>query len=97
MYSSFFGDKKSATGCISLIRLVATGDLRIRSHITESETYQPPELEVGDEILKGKFKNSPAKIKGFTKDKHNQPVLKTNKGDVQLFKPRVSKLVDGDK
>lgn len=59
----------------------------------DSDKYQPPELEVGDEILKGKFKNSPAKIKGFTKDKHNQPVLKTNKGDVQLFKPRVSKLV----
>ena len=97
MYSSFFGNKKSAAHCISLIRLVATGDLRIRYHITESESYQPPELEVGDKILKGKFKNSPAEIKGFTKDKHNQPVLKTNKGDVQLFKPRISKLGDGDK
>ena len=59
----------------------------------ESISYQPPELTVGDKILKGKFKNSPAEIKGFTKDKHNQPVLKTNKGDVQLFKPRVAKLM----
>jgi len=58
-----------------------------------SDSYQPPELNVGDKILKGKFKNSPAEIKGFTKDKHNQPVLKTNKGDVQLFKPRVGKLM----
>ena len=67
--------------------------MKINEIITESVSYQPPELEVGDEILKGKFKNSPAKIKGFTKDQHNQPVLKTNKGDVQLFKPRISKLV----
>jgi hypothetical protein len=60
---------------------------------TESESYQPPELHTGDKILKGKFKNSPAEIKGFKKDKHNQPVLKTNKGDVQLFKPRVVKIM----
>ena len=59
----------------------------------DEESYQPPELHTGDKILKGKFKNSPAEIKGFKKDKHNQPVLKTNKGDVQLFKPRVSKLI----
>ena len=64
--------------------------MKINEIITES--YQPPELEVGDKILKGKFKNSPAEIKGFKKDKHNQPVLKTNKGDVQLFKPRIAKL-----
>ena len=66
--------------------------MKINEIITES--YQPPELEVGDKILKGKFKNSPAEIKGFKKDKHNQPVLKTNKGDVQLFKPRIVKLED---
>jgi hypothetical protein len=62
-------------------------------HLVAEESYQPPELEVGDKILKGKFKNSPAEIKGFKKDKHNQPVLKTNKGDIQLFKPRVVKLM----
>ena len=61
--------------------------------LPESESYQPPELHTGDKILKGKFKNSPAEIKGFKKDKHNQPVLKTNKGDIQLFKPRVTKLM----
>ena len=66
--------------------------MKINEIITESESYQPPKLEVGDKILKGKFKNSPAEIKGFKKDKHNQPVLKTNKGDVQLFKPRIAKL-----
>lgn len=67
--------------------------MKANEFINEAESYQPPELEVGDEILKGKFKNSPAKIKGFTKDKHNQPVLKTDRGDVQLFKPRITKLM----
>lgn len=60
----------------------------------EANSYQPPELNVGDKILKGKFKNSPAEIKGFTTDQHNQPVLKTNKGSVPLFKPRVAKLMN---
>ena len=67
--------------------------MRASEFIAEADSYQPPSLSVGDKILKGKFKNSPAEIKGFTKDKHNQPVLKTNKGDVQLFKPRVAKLM----
>ena len=71
--------------------------MKINEIITESESYQPPELHTGDKILKGKFKNSPAEIKGFKKDKHNQPVLKTNKGDVQLFKPRVTKLMTEEK
>jgi len=71
--------------------------MKINEIITEgAETYQPPELAVGDKILKGKFKNSPAEIKGFKKDKHNQPVLKTNKGDVQLFKPRLKKLMTNE-
>ena len=67
--------------------------MKAHEFINEADSYQPPELNVGDKILKGKFKNSPAEIKGFTTDKHNQPVLKTNKGDVQLFKPRVEKLM----
>ena len=62
-------------------------------HLVAEDSYQPPTLHTGDKILKGKFKNSPAEIKGFKKDKHNQPVLKTNKGDIQLFKPRVTKLM----
>lgn len=62
-------------------------------HLVAEDSYTPPTLHTGDKILKGKFKNSPAEIKGFKKDKHNQPVLKTNKGDIQLFKPRVTKLM----
>ena len=67
--------------------------MRAKEFIVEADSYSPPTLNVGDRILKGKFKNSPAEIKGFTQDKHNQPVLKTDRGDVQLFKPRVAKLM----
>ena len=59
---------------------------------TESETLNPPSITVGDEVKVGKFKNSKATVKGFTKDEHGQPVLKTDKGDKPLYKPRVSKL-----
>ena len=63
--------------------------------IHEIASYTPPMLSVGDIVMKGKFKNSPAEIKGFIKDKHNQPILKTNKGPISLFKPRVAKLIEG--
>ena len=65
-------------------------------HLVAEDSYTPPTLHTGDKILKGKFKNSPAEIKGFGKDKHNQPTLRTTKGDIQLFKPRVTKLMDKD-
>jgi hypothetical protein len=42
--------------------------------------------------MTGKFKNRKAEVKGFTTDDHNQPVLKTTKGDQKLFKPRILKL-----
>ena len=58
----------------------------------DKKSYQPPEIEVGDTVLVGKFKNRKAEVKGFKTDEHNQPVLKTNKGDQKLFKPRIAKL-----
>ena len=48
-----------------------------------------PKIEIGDEILVGKFKNRKAVVTGFTTDENNQPVLKTTKGDQKLFKPRI--------
>ena len=53
-----------------------------------------PKIEIGDEILVGKFKNRKAVVTGFTTDENNQPVLKTTKGDQNLFKPRIVKLMD---
>lgn len=60
--------------------------------VQESKSYQPPELNVGDEVKVGKWKNRKTEITGFKKDENNQPVLKTTKGDQKLFKPRISKL-----
>ena len=65
------------------------------SDIFEAETLELPDIEVGDDVMVGKFKNRKAKVTGFTKDDHNQPVLKTTKGEQKLFKPRLSKLEEG--
>lgn len=58
------------------------------------EELKLPTLKVGDEMMVGKFKNRKATIKGFTTDKHGQPVAKTDKGDQQIFKGRIKKLMD---
>lgn len=65
----------------------------VADQLTEEE-ISLPDLETGDELMVGKFKNRKATIKGFKKDKNNQPVAKTDKGDQQIFKGRVKKLMD---
>lgn len=70
--------------------------MKIHDIISEADSYQPPEIEVGDEVKIGKFKNRKAEVKGITLDKNDHPVLKTTKGDQQLFKPRISKLMPND-
>jgi hypothetical protein len=59
----------------------------------ENKPLNISDLNIGDELLIGKFKNRKATIKGLTKDNLNQPILKTNKGDQKLFKPRIVKLI----
>ena len=67
--------------------------MRLFEFIREAKkSYQPPEINIGDEVKVGKFKNRKAEVKGFKTDDNNQPVLKTTKGDQKLFKPRISKL-----
>jgi hypothetical protein len=67
----------------------------VEEAVNEAEdTLTLPKISVGDEVMVGKFKNRKAEVKGFSKDDHNQPVLKTTKGDQKLFKPRLSKLMD---
>jgi len=67
--------------------------MKINDIINESkDTLKLPNIDVGDEVKVGKFKNRKAEVTGFDKDEHGQPVLKTTKGDQKLFKPRVSKL-----
>lgn len=69
--------------------------MRAKDFLSETEkSLTPPTINVGDEVRVGKYKNKRAEVKGFTKDENNQPVLKTNKGDQKLFKPRLAKLMD---
>lgn len=56
-----------------------------------------PDLEIGDTLLVGKFKNRKAEIKGFETDEQGQPVAKTTKGDQKVFKSRIAKLMPGAK
>lgn len=53
-------------------------------------------LNKGDDILFGKFKNKKAVVDGIKTDEKGQPILDTDKGDVQLLKIRIPKLM-GDK
>jgi len=62
------------------------------SELFENDKLSLPDIEKGDTIFIGKFKNRKATVTGFKKDDHNQPVLKTTKGDTKLFKPRIDKL-----
>ena len=61
------------------------------------QSYSPPDMDVGDLVRIGKFKNRKATVTGFSKDGHNQPVLKTDRGDQKLFKPRIAKLEEQDR
>ena len=67
----------------------------IREHLNNinEATLDLPDLESGDELMVGKFKNRRATIKDFKKDEHGQPVAVTNKGDQKIFKGRVKKLM----
>lgn len=48
-------------------------------------------LDVGDEIMVGRFKNKKVVVKGFGTDDKGQPTLKTDKGEFPLFKFKVKK------
>jgi len=63
----------------------------------KEDSLQLPKLNVGDELMVGKFKNRKATIKGFdTEKKTGQPIAKTDKGPQQIFKGRVKKLMPED-
>lgn len=44
-----------------------------------AEEIEQPQLEVGDTVLTGKYRNVPETIEGQTTDDHGQPVLLTKK------------------
>lgn len=55
------------------------------------------DIKVGDEVLLGKFKNKRAKVTGFAVDDKGQPILKTTKGNILLYKARIAKLIPDEK
>ena len=59
--------------------------------------YANPDVKIGDMVLVGKFKNRKAIVKGFGKDKNNQPTVKTTKGEYSLYRFRVNKYMPPEK
>ena len=55
------------------------------------------EINVGDTVEVGRFRNVIAKIKDTSIDDNGQPVIITNKGPKKLFSCRLSKLTPGAK
>jgi hypothetical protein len=55
------------------------------------------EIQVGDTIEVGRFRNVQTKIKSIEIDEHGQPVVLTSKGRKKLFSCRLSKLMPSTK
>lgn len=64
--------------------------------LSEKDDKLKISLGVGDEVRMGKFRNRKATIKGFDKDKKNQPTVKTTKGEKKALTFDVEKLKDKD-
>jgi hypothetical protein len=54
-------------------------------------------INTGDIVELGRFRNVIAKIKDIKTDEHGQPVIVTNRGEKKLFSCRLSKLMPGTK
>jgi hypothetical protein len=55
------------------------------------------EVNVGDLVSVGRFRNMETPIKGIEIDEHGQPVIITTKGKKKLFSLRLTKLTPGAK
>lgn len=55
------------------------------------------EINVGDTVELGRFRNVTARIKDISIDENGQPVIITSKGPKKLFSCRLSKLMPGSK
>lgn len=53
------------------------------------------DINVGDTIMVGKFKNVPIKVVDIELDSEGQPVIVSNTGRKHLFNCRVDKLTPG--
>ena len=64
-------------------------NMKLYKRLFESQS----DIKVGDTLLTGKWKNKPVEVTGFGVDKNNQPTVKTNKGEIALYKFRIKKLM----
>lgn len=55
------------------------------------------EINVGDTVEVGRFRNVQTKIKDIVLDENGQPCIITSKGQKKLFSCRISKLTPGTK
>ena len=53
------------------------------------------DINVGDTIMVGKFKNVPVKVVDIELDEHGQPVIVSNSGKKHLLNCRIDKLSPG--
>ena len=53
------------------------------------------DINIGDTILVGKYKNVPVVVRDIIMDENGQPVVITNTGKKHLFSCRVDKLSPG--
>jgi hypothetical protein len=51
------------------------------------------DIQIGDVIRTGKFKNKRATVMGFDTDEKGQPIIITDKGKVNLYHVRIEKLM----
>lgn len=93
MAAEYLGIRKIPVMVISKVEEMKAREIFEKEDL---EKLELPDLEVGDTLMVGRFKNRAATIKGFEKDKHGQPIAKTNKGKQQIFKGRVKKLMPED-
>jgi hypothetical protein len=56
-------------------------------HFFKEDGY--PQVEIGDEVLGGKFKNKKMIVKDFGTDENHQPTIKTDKGEKKLYAVRI--------
>jgi hypothetical protein len=78
------------------MQTILNDDRKIKRLRETMDKLDLPVLKIGDILMTGKFKNRRAVITGFDTDDHGQPVAQTDKGDVKIFKPRISKLCPKD-
>jgi hypothetical protein len=84
--------QKKDTTLMENLKKVLSNPKKVQKLVAELKL---PDLDKGDVLMAGKWKNKKCVIDDFDTDDNGQPVAKTDRGDQQIFKPRVAKLMPG--